>query len=276
MKELLIYAAHMAGDIQREELESCVEEESKYGGRDSSDIVTRADRRCEEALRNLFRKEMMDYNVFGEEYGARYNGNGKVILIDPIDGTKSFVNKLPCFGPVIGVYENGKNIGGVEYNTLKNILFVATDETGFERRGPAENDLPNRAIYIEGSITKTDNVRQRLEDLLKEKFPDKPVLISRQDVINKTRVCEGKWDVFFHAGLARHDIAATPLFSELTNTRFTDHLGKPYNFLDAERELGIYTRSNKLETYSNKVLVAKPEYHKEIIEVLSDFRDVLG
>ncbi|BAU92638.1 L-histidinol-phosphate phosphatase [Methylorubrum populi] len=78
--------------------------------------VTLADRAIEARLRSLIEARFPDHGIFGEEMGVKPGtapGNGPVWVIDPIDGTKSFVTGLPLFGTLIAFLDGGVPLVGV-------------------------------------------------------------------------------------------------------------------------------------------------------------------
>ena len=75
--------------------------------------VTAADREAEAAMRALIAREMPDAGVLGEELGAERADATYVWVLDPIDGTKSFVTGKPLFGTLIALTENGRPIVGI-------------------------------------------------------------------------------------------------------------------------------------------------------------------
>ena len=106
LSSLLCEAGRLAGEVHKKYLQRGFQVEKK--SELESDVVTVADKESEQVLRNFFAQHLPDYNIFGEEFGASYNGNGKVIVIDPLDGTLSFTKKLDGFGTVIAVYDEQK------------------------------------------------------------------------------------------------------------------------------------------------------------------------
>ncbi|MFN7192062.1 MAG: inositol monophosphatase family protein, partial [Rhodospirillales bacterium] len=64
--------------------------------------VTGADRAAEEAMRNLIAKERPHDGIIGEEYGRERTDASRVWVLDPIDGTKSFISGRPMFGTLVG------------------------------------------------------------------------------------------------------------------------------------------------------------------------------
>lgn len=275
LQNLLFRAVELVGLIQKDSLMGDMgNNKGKYGCGGASDIVTVADLKSEEALRAFFKLQLPDYNILGEEFGGSYNGNGKLIVIDPLDCSKSYKERLPNFGPIIGIYENGENVAGIEYNVLKELKYVTIKDGKFERIGD-EEDIPKDAIYLEGRVPGDDSFAHKLAVFVKEEFPDNPLVINSQNVLNKARVFDGKWKVFFHAGLARHDIATVPIFAKLTGVKATDHNGVPYKFLNPEMEIKKYQTGRKECIYTNPIVVSHPDYHERFLKVLSQFKKEL-
>lgn len=69
--------------------------------------VTIADRAVEERIRNILAGRRPQDGIFGEEYGIKDGENGLSWVIDPIDGTKSFMIGRPTFGTLIALCEDG-------------------------------------------------------------------------------------------------------------------------------------------------------------------------
>lgn len=70
--------------------------------------VTVADREIELRLRAMIGSTYPDHGIFGEEHGCENLDNRFVWVLDPIDGTKSFVTGHPLFGGLIALLENGE------------------------------------------------------------------------------------------------------------------------------------------------------------------------
>jgi histidinol-phosphatase len=75
--------------------------------------VTVADRAIEEMARKAIRQRFPDHGLYGEEYGASDLGRAYVWVIDPIDGTKSFISGFPLFGTLIGLLHHGRPMLGL-------------------------------------------------------------------------------------------------------------------------------------------------------------------
>src|ERR1700753_1908644 len=77
------------------------------------DPVTEADRGAEAAMRRLNSQTFPAHGVIGEEYGADRPDAEYVWVLDPIDGTKSFISGLPTWGTLIGLMHNGQPVYGM-------------------------------------------------------------------------------------------------------------------------------------------------------------------
>ncbi len=75
--------------------------------------VTEADRRAEQAIREVLAARFPDYGFYGEESG-RHGAEGRPLwLVDPLDGTKSFVRDTPFFSTQIALLREGELVLGV-------------------------------------------------------------------------------------------------------------------------------------------------------------------
>ncbi len=75
--------------------------------------VTYADRSIEAAMRALIEKTYPGHGILGEEHGTSNIDSAHVWVLDPIDGTKSFVTGMPTFGTLIALLEDGRPTLGV-------------------------------------------------------------------------------------------------------------------------------------------------------------------
>ena len=87
--------------------------------------VTIADREAEEIIRKLIVKSFPEDGIVGEEFGNKTSNSGFTWLIDPIDGTKSFVQGVPLFGVLIAREgPNGVDIGCVYLPALDEMVWA--------------------------------------------------------------------------------------------------------------------------------------------------------
>jgi histidinol-phosphatase len=127
IRELLDAAeafAHEAGEITLRWFGSLVDAEAKADG----SPVTQADRAAETHIRERVRERFPSHGVLGEEF-PETNPDARVRwILDPIDGTRSFMRGIPLYGVLIGVEVEGEPVVGV-------VHFPALDETVAAGRG---------------------------------------------------------------------------------------------------------------------------------------------
>jgi inositol-phosphate phosphatase/L-galactose 1-phosphate phosphatase/histidinol-phosphatase len=75
--------------------------------------VAIADRNAETAMRRLIAARFPDHGIIGEEYGAEREDAEFVWVLDPIDGTKSFISGVPLFGTLVALAQRGRPILGI-------------------------------------------------------------------------------------------------------------------------------------------------------------------
>jgi inositol-phosphate phosphatase / L-galactose 1-phosphate phosphatase / histidinol-phosphatase len=83
--------------------------------RDKADLspVTVADREAEETMRALIEGHFPEHGILGEEFGGVREDAELVWVLDPIDGTKSFISGVPLFGTLIALTRDGRPILGI-------------------------------------------------------------------------------------------------------------------------------------------------------------------
>ena len=99
--------------------------------------VTIADVQAEQAITSVIQRRFPDHDIYGEETGRRHAASDYLWLIDPIDGTKSFVRQYPFFSTQIALMHRGQLVAGVSNAPLFEEMACA--ETG---RGAYLNGQP--------------------------------------------------------------------------------------------------------------------------------------
>ena len=117
-------------------------ENKKPGG---FDPVTDADRAAENTMRSLIRRSFPDHGILGEEYGEEHTDAEYVWVLDPIDGTKSFIAGLPAWGTLIGLMRFGEPVFGMMHQPFTRERFSG-DSGAARYRGPVgDRELHVRA-----------------------------------------------------------------------------------------------------------------------------------
>jgi inositol-phosphate phosphatase / L-galactose 1-phosphate phosphatase / histidinol-phosphatase len=101
--------ADKAGEILRRYFRKKIAVERK----DDLSPVTVADREAEAAMRALIGEIFPDHGIIGEEHGATRPDAEYLWVLDPIDGTKSFISGIPLFGTLIALTHRGQPVLGI-------------------------------------------------------------------------------------------------------------------------------------------------------------------
>src|SRR5690606_32990746 len=89
--------------------------------------VTVADRKAEELIRERIAATYPDHAIVGEEYGGTDTDSSHRWIVDPIDGTKSFVHGVPLYAVLIALEIDGKvEVGCAYFPALDEILSAAS------------------------------------------------------------------------------------------------------------------------------------------------------
>lgn len=112
--------------------------------------VTIADKAIETAMRAAIEKQYPEHGIYGEETG-RTSGNEGLWVLDPIDGTKSFLTGMPLFGALIAFLRSGDpEIGIIEMPALGERWVGAGGKTklnGKEVRVSDQKSLEDAMVY---------------------------------------------------------------------------------------------------------------------------------
>ena len=131
--------ASASGDIVRRYFRSDFVIETKA----DESPVTIADKRAEEVMREMIMKEFPSHGIIGEEFGEHQTDAEYVWVLDPIDGTKSFVSGTFLFGTLIGLLKDGAPIvGAIHHPVTAHLLIGDGKETRL-------NDEPTRVRRTE-------------------------------------------------------------------------------------------------------------------------------
>ncbi|HTM76879.1 MAG TPA: histidinol-phosphatase [Devosia sp.] len=138
------------------------------------DPVTEADRGAETAIRTVIARNFPDHAVIGEEWGNS-GISDFTWIIDPIDGTRSFISGAPVWGTLIGLAYQGVAIAG-----LMSQPFIGETFLG----------LPGRTRYRRGSIEQTIHTSGLTELAAARVFTTTPTLFATPELLGKWRAIE--------------------------------------------------------------------------------------
>lgn len=141
--------------------------------------VTIADKSTEEKLREMIMKEYPDHGILGEEFGKHNEDAEYQWILDPIDGTKSFVCGAVTFGTLIALTKKGQPVLGVFHQPILNEFLVGDNvQTYLNDNLVKINDVKN---INEAVLLTTDHLGiEEFQDLKKFEKLMREVRLYRQ------------------------------------------------------------------------------------------------
>ncbi len=215
--------------------------------------VTVADREAEQAIRKVLRAALPEAAIYGEEYGLDGARDGLLWLVDPLDGTKSFVRRTPFFSTQIALMNRGELVLGVSSAPVYGETMWASAEHGAwfegERVCVADTaDFAQASLSIGNVKTLTGDTRWAA---LGAMIRDSNRIRGYGDFCHYHLLARGSLDLVVESDVNILDIAALAVIVREAGGVFTD--------LDGQTPM--------LETRS--VLAGTPAIHAEALRRLT-------
>ncbi len=189
--------------------------------------VTEADVRSEEAIRAILSERFPSYGFYGEETGQHAIDAENVWLVDPIDGTKSFVRECPFFSTQIALRRAGRLVLGVSSAPAYGELAWAE-----EGRGAHLNGRPirvSRIAELGAAIVSTGNLKTLARSSQWARFGDLVTRVNRirgyGDFVHYHLLARGALEVVIESDVNILDIAALTVIVREAGGTFTDLSG---------------------------------------------------
>ncbi|MBV1704708.1 MAG: histidinol-phosphatase [Hyphomicrobiales bacterium] len=189
--------------------------DKSHGG--AFDPVTEADRGAEVAMRGMIRDHFPAHGVVGEEFGTTNPEAEYVWVLDPIDGTKSFISGFPTWGVLIGLQHRGRPVYGMMRQPFTRESFVgdgaAAHWRGLDPSGaPVARPLHSRACADLGQATLMTTSPLLIPEAKRDAYArvERAVRLPRfgGDCYAYAALAGGFVDVVVEAGLKPYDIVA--------------------------------------------------------------------
>lgn len=144
--------ARAAGELTLKYFQTGVEVERK----DDNSPVTIADRDAEQLLRDEIANRFPLDAIIGEEFGETDGESGFRWILDPIDGTKSFISGVPLYGTMVGVEHGGEAVVGA-------VFIPGLNEMIYAAKGQGAWHIVNQAAPVRARVnTKLQDLSQGL------------------------------------------------------------------------------------------------------------------
>ena len=182
------------------------------GSASGFDPVTVADRAAENAMRSMIKANFPEHGIVGEEYGSDHADAEYVWVLDPIDGTKSFISGMPIWGSLIGLMHNGVAVFGMMHQP-----FIRERFTGDGRSAKSQGPVGERVLHVRPCAALADAMMfttspQLMNAADRAAFGrvEAAVRLSRYggDCYPYCMLAAGHVDLVIETGLNPHDIVA--------------------------------------------------------------------
>ena len=205
---------------------------SEFGLETKADAspVTRADRAAETAICDILEARCPDDGIIGEEYGAVRPGASRQWVIDPIDGTTSFIAGRPMFGTLIALCQDGWPVLGVIDQPILRERWIGAAGAGTTFNGvPAKTracpELSQALLATTSPHCFSEHEAAHFLALAAKTAHRR--LIYGGDCYNYALLASGHIDIVVEAGLKLHDFAALVPVVEGAGGLMCDWRGEP-------------------------------------------------
>lgn len=197
--------------------------------------VTAADRQAEEYLRSRIAAGFPEDAILGEEMPDRPGTSGYRWILDPIDGTKSFVHGVPLFGTLVGVeFEQRPAIGVVVLPALEEYVYAVCGQGAWWHTRGAEKPRPARVSQVDRLDEATFCATGVNEFVRTGRFSAYDELRGKCRLVRGWGDCygyfliaTGRAEIMIEPELSLWDMAALPPILEEAGGTFTDWEGNP-------------------------------------------------
>lgn len=192
--------------------------------------VTEADRAAEAAMRALIEAQFPADGIIGEEYGTRNEGAGRQWVLDPIDGTTSFIAGRPIFGTLIALLQDGWPVLGIIDQPVSGERWVGRigQPTLFNGKPAVTRPLKDLAEAVLGTTSPHAFTNEEADAFMAvAKSVAERKIVYGGDCYNYGLVASGHLDIVIEAGLKLHDYAALVPVVEGAGGMMADWQGNP-------------------------------------------------
>ena len=226
--ELAVDAARRAGAIQMDRYEHL----ERIVHKSEHDVVTEVDDLCEELILGAIRETYPDDAYLAEESGHSEDvsgrgrmDDGRVWIVDPLDGTVNYANGIPLFCVSIALAMRGRPVLGVLFDPVRDELFTACAGEGTRLDGePVRHPTKEKLSDLVVALSLPPYGFARREWRIRKRIRVSRVLGSASLAL--AWVANGRFDAFVQpSGLSLWDVAAAGLIAEEGGAIVTDKSG---------------------------------------------------
>ncbi len=190
--------------------------------------VTVADKAVESDIRAALSQLTPDLGILGEEFGAERLEGNSFWVVDPIDGTRSFISGLPLFGMLLGLVRDGRPVLGVVAMPALSEVYIGQKGKGATLNGApircsTQTDLAAATLFI----NEGEHMRKREPALLDALLDTGSTRRLSYDCYPHALVASGHVDAVVDFNLQPYDYLPVVPLIEAAGGTITDWDGQP-------------------------------------------------
>ena len=194
------------------------------------DLVTEVDLIIEKKLISRIRTKFPDHDIYGEESGRSGSTREFCWIIDPIDGTISYIHQTPYFSISIALQKNHETIAGAVFAPKLGEIFTAEKGKGAYLNGDHIRTSPQKilgqSLMATGFACIRAGARKNNLVYLNKILPDiRAIRRCGSAALDMAYVACGRYEAFWEMNLNIYDVAAGILLVREAGGRITDMSG---------------------------------------------------
>ena len=189
--------------------------------------LTIADQQAEQLLRRLINERFPDHAIVGEEYGRSETRSPYTWVIDPIDGTKSFICGVPLYANLLALMDGDRALLGIINLPALDDMIVAVRGEGCYWNGRrvhvSQTDDLADAVVLTSGLHYFGEKQPAWDRILRASYYQR----TWGDAYGYALVATGRADVMIDPALALWDAGPLQVIIEEAGGKFTDWQGTP-------------------------------------------------
>jgi myo-inositol-1(or 4)-monophosphatase len=232
---------------------------------DQSNIVTESDFKSEVLIRKIISAAYPEHNILGEEHGFEHKQSDYTWIIDPLDGTSNYAARIPWFGILVALVQNGQPILSGAYLPMSNEMYLAQLGKGSTKNGrpisvTQEIDLRNLLCCYSLDYSEDSTKTEREVQIMNSLVQNYRNLRSTNSIVDFCMVADGRMGAALNQTMKIWDIAAPQLIIEEAGGKVTDINGQKIEYIPSVASLE--------ENYT--AIASNPKVHDKICHLIDE------
>ncbi len=220
-----------------------------------NDLVSYVDKTAESMLEEACLKITPNSGFINEETGIKSPDSEFVWIIDPLDGTTNFMQKIPVFAISIALQHQGKLVLGIVHEVNRFETFTAIKGQGAFLNGKPikvtnENELSQVVVATGFPYSNFYNLEDYMEMFKEFLYSTRGLRRLGSAAVDLAFTAAGRFGGFFEANLKPWDIAAGTLIVQEAGGLVTDYQGNPDCI------------------FGNSILASTPIIHEQMMQII--------